>query len=143
MSSARVDDNIQIIKEGSNGGSQQHIESEIIINPGGCGSGSGPSRVTTSTLASRRTAQGPKVDSIIHQNRINLALPTVEMPGRCMATAVSRATSLKTWGLGPATARYRQGCLPAEEPETTVPELQAPQTDVQKSEKGRSWLLWD
>jgi hypothetical protein len=41
MSSARVDDDIQIVEEGSNGSSQQHIESEIIINPGGCGSGSG------------------------------------------------------------------------------------------------------
>jgi hypothetical protein len=41
MSSARVDDDMQIVEEGSNGGSQQHIEPEIIINPGGCGSGSG------------------------------------------------------------------------------------------------------
>ena len=103
----------------------------------------GPSRVTTSMLASRRTAQGPKADSIIHQNRINPALPTVEMPGRCMATAVSRATSLKTLGLEPATARCRQGRLPAEEPETTDWELQAPPTDVQKPESGPSWLLWD
>ncbi len=42
MSSARVDDDIQIVEEGSNGGSQQHIEPEIIINPGGSGSGSEP-----------------------------------------------------------------------------------------------------
>ncbi len=41
MSSARVDDDIQIVEEGSNGGSQQHIEPEIIINPGGSGSGPG------------------------------------------------------------------------------------------------------
>ena len=42
MSSARVDDDIQIVEEGSDGGSQQPIVPEIIINPGGCGSGSGP-----------------------------------------------------------------------------------------------------
>ena len=103
----------------------------------------GPSRVTTSTLVTLRTAQDPRADSTIHQNRTNPALLTVVTPGRCMATVVSRATSLKTWDLGPATARYRQGCLPVEEPETTDPELQAPQTDVQKPEKGWSWLLWD
>jgi hypothetical protein len=37
-----VDDDIQIVEEGSNGGSQQHIKPEIIINPGGSGSGSEP-----------------------------------------------------------------------------------------------------
>jgi hypothetical protein len=46
-------------------------------------------------------------------------------------------------GSGATTARYRQGCLPAEEPETTDRELQAPPTDVQKPESGPSWLLWD
>ena len=102
-----------------------------------------PSRVTTSTLATLRTTQGPIVDSITHQIRINPALLPVATPGRCMATAVSRVTSLKMWGLGPATAKYRQECLLVEEPETTDQELQAPQTDERKPERGRSWLLWD
>ncbi len=101
-----------------------------------------PSRVATSTLATLRTTQGPIVDSITHQIRINPALLPVATPGSCMAT-VSQATSLKMWGLGPATAKYRQECLLVEEPETTDQELQAPQTDVQKPERGRSWLLWD
>jgi hypothetical protein len=33
MSSARVDNDIQIFEEGNNGGSQQHVEPEVIINP--------------------------------------------------------------------------------------------------------------
>ncbi len=102
-----------------------------------------PSRVATSTLAMLRTTQGPIVDSITHQIRINLALLPVATPGRCMAIAVSQATSLKMWGLGPTAAKYRQECLLVEEPETTDQELQAPQTDVQKPERGWSWLLWD
>ncbi len=102
-----------------------------------------PSRVATSTLAMLRTTQGPIVDSATHQIRINLALLPVATSGRCMVTAVSQATSLKMWGLGPATANYRQECLLVEEPETIDQELQAPQTDVQKPERGRSWLLWD
>jgi hypothetical protein len=57
MSSARVDDGIQIVEEGSNGGSQQHIVPEIIINPGGCGSGSGsePANDVNAGLAADRS----------------------------------------------------------------------------------------
>jgi hypothetical protein len=142
MSSARVDDDIQIVEEGSNGGSQQHIEPEIIINPGGSGSGSGsePGNDVNAGHAEDRSGSEGGQHHSSEQN--HPALLTVVTPGRCMATAVSRATSLKTWGLGPVIARYRQGCLPVEEPETTDPELQAPQTDVRKPERGWSWLLW-
>jgi hypothetical protein len=54
----RVDGDIQIVEEGSNGSSQQHIEPEIIINPGGCGSGSGsePGHDVNAGLAPDRSA---------------------------------------------------------------------------------------
>jgi hypothetical protein len=127
MSSARVDDDIWIVEKGNNGGSQQHIETEIIINPAANESGSGSKlghNIDAGLVPDRSGSKSRQYHSL-DQNQS--APRMVGTPGKYKVIVVSQVTSLRTWDLAPATTR-RRGCLPVGEPEMT---------DVQKP--GPSW----